>query len=196
MAFCDLFKEFQPIRVDEDIYLRQHEPKKDARPFWEMYYDEENFKYFGGYKKCSDWNEEREIRVEESRLKGFRGKREYSWVVTYKGDVIGQIQLFNFTNGNTCAEVGYFIKKTYWNRGINTKVLKAVCKFGIEVMGFERIEAMAHVDNIGSNRTLQKAGFTKDGLTRKRFWLNGKAQDGNMYSFIKEDLQKKAIWAG
>ena len=33
MAFCDLFKEFIPIRVDEDIYLRQHEPEKDARPF-------------------------------------------------------------------------------------------------------------------------------------------------------------------
>ena len=43
MAFSDLFKEFIPIRVDEDIYLRQHEPEKDARPFWEIYYDEENF---------------------------------------------------------------------------------------------------------------------------------------------------------
>ena len=28
MAFCDLFKEFQPIRVDEDIYLRQTDPKR------------------------------------------------------------------------------------------------------------------------------------------------------------------------
>ena len=70
MAFCDLFKEFQPIRVDEDIYLRQTDPKKDARPFWEIYYDEENFKYFGLYKRPGEWNEERELRVQESRLKG------------------------------------------------------------------------------------------------------------------------------
>ena len=28
MAFCDLFKEFMPIQVDDDIYLRQHEPEK------------------------------------------------------------------------------------------------------------------------------------------------------------------------
>ena len=53
MAFCDLFKKFMPIQVDEDIYLRQHEPKKDARPFWEIYYDEENFTYFGGYKNLT-----------------------------------------------------------------------------------------------------------------------------------------------
>jgi len=60
-----------------------------------------------------------------SHIKGFKGKWEYPWVVTYHGEVIGQIQLFNFFNHNTCAEVGYFIKKTYWNHGINTKVLKA-----------------------------------------------------------------------
>ena len=72
MSFCDVFKEFIPIRVDEDIYLRQHEPEKDARPFWEIYYDEENFTYFGGYKRPHDWNEEREIRAEESRVRGFK----------------------------------------------------------------------------------------------------------------------------
>lgn len=188
MAFCDLFKEFQPIRVDENISLRQHEPEKDARPLWEIYCDEENFKYFGGYRKPHDWNEEGAIRAGESRIKGFKGKREYSWVVTFNGEVVGQIQLFNFTNHNTCAEVGYFIKRKYWNQGINTKVLKAVCKFGFRVMGFERIEAIAHVDNIGSNRTLQKAGFTKEGMLRKRFYLNDKAEDGNMYAIVKEDV--------
>ena len=190
MAFCDLFKEFQPIRVDEDIYLRQHEPEQDARPFWEIYSDEENFKYYGGYSKPSVWNEEREIRAEASRVKGFKGKREYSWVVTYQGEVIGQIQLFNFFNHNTCAEVGYFIKRTYWNRGINTKVLKAVCRFGVETMGLKRIEAFAHVDNIGSNRTLQKAGFTKEGLMRKRFMIKDTLGDCNAYSFVREDLEK------
>lgn len=190
MAFSDIFKEFIPIRVDEDIYLRQHEPEKDARPFWEIYYDEENFIYFGGYRRPQDWNEEREIRAEASRVKGFRGKREYSWVVTYQGKVIGQIQLFNFFNHNTCAEVGYFIKRTYWNRGINTKVLKAVCRFGIETMGLERIEAFAHVDNMGSNRTLQKAGFVKEGTLLKRFEVKGELFDCNVYSFVRDNLEK------
>lgn len=188
MIFCDLFKEFQPIRVDQNIYLRQHKPEKDARVFWEIYSDEENFKYFGLYRRLEEWSEEREIRAVVSRIKGFKGKREYSWVITFKGEAIGQIQLFNFYNHNTCAEVGYFIKRKYWNQGINTKVLMAVCKFGIEVMGFERIEAIVHVDNIGSNRSLQKAGFRKEGLMKKRFWLNGKVEDGNMYSLIREDL--------
>lgn len=141
MAFSDLFKEFQAIKVDENIGLRQHEPENDAKPFWEIYHDEENFKYFSGYKRPGDWDKESAVRAVASRIKGFKGKREYSWVITLNEETIGQIQLFNFTNHNTCAEVGYFIKRKYWNQGINTRVLKAVCRFGFEVMGFERIGA-------------------------------------------------------
>lgn len=111
-------------------------------------------------------------------------------MITYQGKVIGQIQLFNFFNHNTCAEVGYFIKKSYWNRGINTKVLKAVTWFGIDAMGLERIEAFTHVDNIGSNRTLQKAGYTKEGRLRNRFVANGELFGCNVYSFMKEDLER------
>ena len=158
MAFCDLFKEFHPIQVDEDIYLRQHEPEQDAKSFWEIYHDEENFKYYSGYRKPQEWNEEREIRAEASRVKGFKGKREYSWVVTYQG--------------------------------INTKVLKAVCRFGMEIMGLERIEAYTRVDNIGSNRTLQKVGFTKEGLLRKRFMIKDTLGDCIAYSFVKADLEQ------
>lgn len=62
--------------------------------------------------------------------------------------------------------------------------MKAVCRFGTETMGLERIEAFVHVDNIGSNRTLQKAGFVKEGTLRKRFEIKGKLCDCNVYSFV------------
>lgn len=186
MAFCNLFQHFVPIWVDENIFLRQHVPEKDALPFWKILSDEENFTYFGHDKKTPSWNEEREIRVLQSRIKGFKGKREYSWVITFQGIVIGQIQLFNFINHNTCAEVGYFIKKAYWNRGINTKVLKAVCSFAIETMELKRIEAYVHIHNTASSRTLEKAGFIKEGTLRKRFDMHGQLCDCNIYAFLNE----------
>ena len=58
-------------------------------------------------------------------------------------------------------------------------------------MGLERIEAFVHVDNIGSNRTLQKAGFMKEGMLRKRFEVNGELFDCNVYSFLKDDFEKQ-----
>lgn len=53
-------------------------------------------------------------------------------------------------------------------------------------MGLERIEAFAHVDNIGSNRTLQKAGFVKEGTLRKRFEIKKELYDCNVYSFVRD----------
>lgn len=53
-------------------------------------------------------------------------------------------------------------------------------------MGLERMEAFAHVDNIGSNRTLQKAGFVQEGTLRKRFEIKGELYDCNVYSFVKD----------
>ena len=57
-------------------------------------------------------------------------------------------------------------------------------------MGLKRIEAFAHVDNVGSNRTLQKAGFMNEGMLRKRFEVKGELFDCNVYSFVKNDLEK------
>ena len=65
-----------------------------------------------------------------------------------------------------------------------------MCRFAIETIGLERIEAFAHVDNIGSNRTLQKAGFAKEGTMRKRFEVKGELFDCNAYSFVKEGAEK------
>lgn len=57
-------------------------------------------------------------------------------------------------------------------------------------MGLERIEAFAHVDNIGSDRTLQKAGFVKEGTLRKRFEVKGELYDCSVYSFVKDSMEK------
>ena len=60
-------------------------------------------------------------------------------------------------------------------------------------MGLERIEAFAHVDNTGSNRTLQKVGFVKEGMLRKRFEVKGELYDCNVYSFVKDNLEKQIM---
>lgn len=188
MTFSDSFKEFHNIRVNDNILLRQHVPENDAKDFYDIYKDQEAFKYFDGYKYPGEQYTEQFIKVLESRIKGFKGKRDYSWVIDFNGKVIGQIQVFNFENSNTYCEMGYFIKREYWNQGINTKCIKSVAKFVINSMGFERIEAFANVKNHASNRSLEKAGFHKEGCLRKRSYLGKQFHDVNVWSLIREDI--------
>lgn len=189
MSFSDNFKEFHEITIDDQIRLRQHRPEQDAESFFTIYQDQEAFQHFGGYSYPGETFHSDYKKVLESRIKGFNSKRDYSWVVDYKGKAIGQIQLYDFENNNTLCTIGYFLSREFWNQGINTRCIKAVSEFAIHNMKIERIEAYANVENIASNRSLEKAGYSFEGCLRKKSYINKQFHDVNLWSFIKEDLE-------
>ncbi|KAJ4744769.1 Acyl-CoA N-acyltransferases (NAT) superfamily protein [Rhynchospora pubera] len=84
-----------------------------------------------------------------------------------------------------CAELGYVLAWQYWGRGITTKAVKLVLGtiFG-DMEGVERLEALVLVQNVGSQKVLEKAGFTKEGILKKYLIHKGKISDIVMYSFI------------
>lgn len=63
------------------------------------------------------------------------------------------------------AEIGYALAVEYWGQGIATEALKLaipqVFKDFPEVL---RLQAFAAVENLASQRVLEKAGFLKEGL--------------------------------
>lgn len=185
----DIFKEFSEIKVDSNIILRQHIPAKDAKDFFDIYKDTEAFQHFGGYSYPGDTYNDKFIKVLESRIKAFKSKRDYSWVIDFNDKAIGQIQLFDFRNCNTCCTIGYFLKRDYWTQGINTRCIKTISEFVIHSLGIERIEAYANIENIASNRSLEKAGYHFEGCLRNLSYINKQFHDVNLWSMIKSDLQ-------
>ena len=174
------------IKIDEHLKLRQHIPQKDARAFFDIYSDQEAFKYFERDTYPGDKYSDDFIKVMESRIKGFARKNDYAWVVEYEGLAIGQIQLYDFQTKNTACTIGYFLKREYWNRGINTRCVKAVCDFAFHEMNLVRIEAYAHVDNIASNRSLEKAGFALEGCLKKKWLIRGEFCDVNLWALTAD----------
>jgi len=56
-------------------------------------------------------------------------------------------------------DLGYRLRRKYWGQGIATETSLAALKYGFETLELEKIFAGAHVDNIGSNKVLQKVGL-------------------------------------
>ncbi|MEZ5307211.1 MAG: GNAT family N-acetyltransferase [Pyrinomonadaceae bacterium] len=56
-------------------------------------------------------------------------------------------------------EVGYGMIKEYWQRGIGYETAKGWLDFGFREKGLERIVAVAHPDNTGSWRIMEKLGM-------------------------------------
>ncbi|CAN1129181.1 Putative [ribosomal protein S5]-alanine N-acetyltransferase [Linum perenne] len=52
----------------------------------------------------------------------------------------------------------------------------------------ERLEALVDVENVGSQRVLEKAGFVKEGVLRKFVVLKGRSRDMVMFSLLSTEV--------
>jgi [ribosomal protein S5]-alanine N-acetyltransferase len=85
------------------------------------------------------------------------------------------------------AEVWYKLHADHWNNGYATEALKRVIEFGFNDLNLHRIEAGCAVDNVGSIRTLEKAGMTKEGGKRKALPLKTGWSDNFEYAILSTD---------
>ena len=134
--------------------------------------------------------------IEESRE--FIGSREltsqggewYSFGIFEKvGDrFLGGIGI-NFINRvHQMANLGYWVRTSAAGRGVATVATRLAAKFGFEQLGLQRIEIVAAVDNIPSQRVAEKAGARREGVLRKRLLIRGESLDAVVYSLVPEDL--------
>ncbi|GLT99620.1 hypothetical protein SLE2022_170470 [Rubroshorea leprosula] len=102
---------------------------------------------------------------------------------------IGAISVMAFSGTNKCrGELGYALGSKYWGKGIATQAVKLVVgSIFRDWPHLERLEALVVVENIGSQRVLEKAGFTREGVLRKYVVLKGRTRDLVMFSLLSTD---------
>lgn len=88
------------------------------------------------------------------------------------------------------GEMGYLLASAYWGRGIVTRAVEmVVSSIFTELPSLERVEALVDVENKGSQRVLEKAGFTREGVLRKYVLQKGRLRDMVMFSVVSSDPQ-------
>ena len=83
------------------------------------------------------------------------------------------------------AEVGYWLAKPFWGRGIMTSVVQRLCQHGFEEFGLVKITAQVFTHNPASARVLEKCGFQQEGLLRKHFLKDGKLIDARLFALLR-----------
>ncbi|XP_058193383.1 uncharacterized protein LOC131310403 [Rhododendron vialii] len=104
---------------------------------------------------------------------------------------IGAISVTPNKGSNSCrGEIGYVLGSKYWGKGIATRAVKMVAAaIFTEWPHLERLEGIVDVDNIGSQKVLEKAGFQREGVLRKYFIQKGRVRDAVMFSLLSTDPQ-------
>lgn len=75
--------------------------------------------------------------------------------------LVGGIGLERKAKGT--VELGYWVARSYWGRGIATEAARAVIEIA-RTLGVKRIEAAHFLDNPASGRVLEKLGFRPTGI--------------------------------
>ena len=85
------------------------------------------------------------------------------------------------------AEVGYWIGKPFWGRGLATEALRLLIEFGFDVLQLNRIEAGHFSHNPASGRVMQKAGMRPEGLRRGYLLHRETYKDALWYAILRDD---------
>lgn len=178
----------ETIKINDNFHLTPAR-EADKADFVKYLNDPEIYKYtlsipYPYTEKDAD------LFIEYCNEKTARFGREMEWRIhdSKSGEAIGGIGLHGkYGKDSHRDEIGYWVARHLWGKGIMTAALKALTQFVFENYNLDRIEAPIYSFNIGSQRAAEKAGFQKEGVLRKAYKKDGKYFDGVLYSLIKEN---------
>lgn len=113
--------------------------------------------------------------------------------------VIGDIALQDINWQDRSCTLGYGLSKIgYRSKGYTTDAAKTILRYGFCHFGLERISATTLEHNIGSQRVLEKCGFTLEGRERKAVYIAGRRYDRLIYGILADEFIKqhgtKILW--
>ena len=109
------------------------------------------------------------------------------------GELLGMVGLHGIAarsdRRTAHAELGYWTAPQARGHGYITEAARAVCRWGFEELGLERIDWMAFTGNDGSRRVAEKVGFSLEGTQRRRHVQKGRVVDTWTGSLLRGELR-------
>jgi RimJ/RimL family protein N-acetyltransferase len=99
------------------------------------------------------------------------------------GDVVGGGTLHHLDVERKIVEIGYFVLPHARRRGIATRIARLLSEHAFS-LGIERVAAYVNVGNVASERVVERAGFTLEGVVRSMPKPDGRRVDKTLYSLL------------
>jgi RimJ/RimL family protein N-acetyltransferase len=114
-------------------------------------------------------------------------RQPVNWAIRHAGlGLIGGIGLDGLKIGQAHrAEIGYWLARDYWARGIMSAAVERVCGHAFAEFGLEKITAHVFATNPASARVLEKCGFQQEGYLRRHYVKDGKLIDAMLFARLK-----------
>jgi RimJ/RimL family protein N-acetyltransferase len=108
------------------------------------------------------------------------------WAIEVAGEAVGGIGIELHSDvERVSAEVGYWLGRAHWRRGIATEALKAVTAEAFKQFEITRLYAVPFADHAASVRVLEKCGYVREGRMRQSAIKDGKIRDQILFATYK-----------
>lgn len=119
------------------------------------------------------------------------------FAIDVDGEAVGSIGIFPQSGiHRKNAEIGYWLSEEYWGEGIMTEAIKRITLYGFGTFDIVRIFARPFSTNRGSQRVLQKAGFTFEARFSKVLFKNNEFLDEMYYAIRRDDIKSNEMIKG
>ncbi len=115
--------------------------------------------------------------------------RSMRWLLAESsGEIVGSFALTGIVAGpfRSCS-LGYWVDSGLGGRGLATAAVQTVCRVADIALGLHRIQAGTLLDNVKSQRVLQKSGFDAFGVAPRYLHIAGRWQDIRLFQRILND---------
>ena len=102
------------------------------------------------------------------------------------GDVVGGGVLHHLDAERSIVEIGYWVLPDARRRGRATRIARVLAGHAFD-LGVHRVAAYVNVGNVASERVLERAGFTREGVRRGVLRHEGRRVDATLFSKLVDE---------
>ncbi|MFA5327348.1 MAG: GNAT family protein [Prolixibacteraceae bacterium] len=184
------------ILQTEQVLLRPMR-KNDLTEFLLLTQNKKMWIYF-----TSDLSEANELEkwVDDAISQTENGSRlAFTIVDKTSGKIAGSTSLGNISLRDRRAEIGWtWLGTEFQGKGANSQTKYLLLNYCFEFLKFERVEIKTDILNIPARKTLQRIGFTEEGILRSHTLMtHNRRRDTIYYSVLKgewPDLKIRNGW--
>ena len=144
-----------------------------------------NSKYMGDYQDV--------MRISKAKMEKVMLEDTVFFIIEKKdGAKIGHIggYMHGWMTGRM-MEIGFALVPGERRRGYGTEAIQMIVDYLFQETDVVRVQAPTGTENIPSQRSLEKAGFSREGTMRKSWYARGEYIDQHLYSILREEWKEQ-----
>lgn len=181
---------FTPVTLTTERLMLRWLDERDAAAQYAVHSDDIAMRYWSG----PAWTDMSQAHAWITQtLEGYRSGSGLRLGIALRetGEMIGNFNLYAFSESNRRCDVGYALNREYWGKGYLGEAMSAALDYAFNVLDLNRIEADIDPRNEASARLLERKGFQKEGYLRERWIVNGEICDTVFYGLLRRDWESR-----